>query len=154
MVSFFALVINILVFLKVSSKLVYIILILLTLVVGVGWNNTGVVGLLPVASSVMYSTVMCRRASTVTTMKRALLISTIEWMVYDFTILAVPSLVSDIIILGSIVFNLLRERKGRAECITTVSEVVHVHLLMKLPYTLHNLLLRKATNRRYRNARK
>ena len=123
-VSACAIVRNSLVFFKSGNKLVFSALIVTMMAVGMYCNNRGIVGVLPVVSSAMYSFVMCKSGSTAREIKMALVVNVLAWVIYDITVLSIPSFVSNVVVLISVVLNLLRGENSEAESETTPTEVV------------------------------
>ena len=93
---------------KMTSEL---ILILLLILIGLClyFNNSSYIGIIPILASAQYGLILCLSEDH-KTIKKSLLINTILWGIYDFYILAIPSLIMNIIIVFSII-NSLRKKQ-------------------------------------------
>lgn len=122
-VSLFALARNSLVFFKRGNRAVFSVLLASMFALGLYFNNRGLVGLLPVTCSLLYSSVMCSRHSTARSIKKALLVNTMGWGIYNFTILAIPSLVANIVVFGLSVYNLVWTKELRTDLLEVSEEL-------------------------------
>lgn len=82
---------------KMTIKIQAFICILM-FVIGAIVNNRGLLGYLPILSSIEYTVIACRNKSTVKMVKIALLINMIMWGIYDFIIKSYPTFITDVII--------------------------------------------------------
>ncbi len=78
---------------------------------GLALNNRGVLGLLPITASVIY-TVMMYTAKTTRQMNAAVAINMLQWGIFDCFIKAYPSLVMDIVIVSLSTINFFAKRKN------------------------------------------
>lgn len=107
-VSAFGLIRNLLVYSKKGTKVLYSIVIASMVFTSIVFNNRGVVGLLPIFASAVYSITMCKESSSAISMKKALIINVSAWLIYNVTILAIPSVISNLTVLLSTIYNLVK----------------------------------------------
>lgn len=107
-VSVFGLVRNLLVYSKKGTKVIYSIVVSSMFITGVFYNNRGWVGYLPIMASVVYSLTMCNESSSSTSIKKALVLNVSAWLIYNITILAVPSVITNSVVLSSTIYNLIK----------------------------------------------
>ena len=82
---------------KYTDKIMYIFAVL-TLIFGVVTNNRGVVGLLPVIATLLY-TVTLKFTKSIVGIKLCILLNTAIWVAYSFIIQDYPTGISDSIVL-------------------------------------------------------
>lgn len=92
-VSGFAFLRNILVFIGLTSKYITWIVIAMMVTIGFYLNKEGIIGLLPIIASVEYSYVILSNGFTTTGIKKALAINLMLWLVYSIMIKAVPTII-------------------------------------------------------------
>lgn len=93
---------------RINKYIVYLFLVLI-LIVGLLFNNSGLIGVLPVVACMMYTLVMFKTTSA-KHLKVGLIVNVLMWLIYDIYILAIPSIVTDLTIAVSTVISLIRTR--------------------------------------------
>ena len=78
---------------KLTSKIIIIINIFM-IVLSIIFNNLSIIGWLPVIASVIYTTFM--NTKNVINLKLLIILTTISWAIYDFTIKSYTSIVFDV----------------------------------------------------------
>ena len=80
------------------------------LVLGLAFNNRGVVGLLPIIAATEYAVIVVRDGTTERTLKLAIVVSTICWALYSLFLMNYVNLVANVITCASAVGYLLRKK--------------------------------------------
>lgn len=101
---------NILEYKKFNSKKVTLFLCILLIILGVIFNNKGIIGLFPLVACIEY-TIFMFKANTSQTLRVGLIINLFLWIIYDLYIKAYPMLIMDLIIICSSLFNIVKFRK-------------------------------------------
>lgn len=86
---------NILCYKEKLSKTVQIILIVLSVIFSLIFNDLGLIGLLPLISTVIYTIFM--NIQDVVKFKILIMVTTFMWFIYDFTILAYSAAIFDLL---------------------------------------------------------
>lgn len=99
---------------RLTAKRCYLLVLLVT-VIGVAANNRGLLGLLPVAATAVYS-VVCLRAQKTKAIKLNIVLNLVLWAVYDFFVLDyVSCAVDSVSALVALLSLLPRERRAAAQ---------------------------------------
>lgn len=93
---------NILCYKEKLNKIAQIILIILSILLGVYFNNLALIGLLPIISNVVYMVFM--NIKDVTKFKYLIIFTMTMWLIYDIYIMSYTSAVFD---LGNIIANII-----------------------------------------------
>ena len=93
---------NILCYKEKLNKIAQIILIILSILLGVYFNNLALIGLLPIISNVVYIEFM--NIKDVTKFKYLIIFTMTMWLIYDIYIMSYTSAVFD---LGNIIANII-----------------------------------------------
>lgn len=93
---------NILCYKEKLNKIAQIILIILSILLGVYFNNLALIGLLPIISNVVYIVFM--NIKDVTKFKYLIIFTMTMWLIYDIYIMSYTSAVFD---LGNIIANII-----------------------------------------------
>lgn len=107
-VNVFSMIRNIAVWGNCESRLLTFLLTGVMAVLGLALNRNGVIGLLPVFASVMYTFVVLSPAVSTRTIKKALLVNLVLWIVYDCYVVAIPSVITSVVIACGTVINIIR----------------------------------------------
>jgi len=94
----------------VNSKALEIFLIILPVILGLYFNNRGIIGLLPVVANLFYSVVIFSK-STEKGLKIAFFFNTLMFMVFNFAIFNFVGGVSSIIVAATYIVSFLRDKK-------------------------------------------
>lgn len=93
---------------KMTKKKAAIICILM-IGLGIALNNRGVLGILPITASGIY-TVMMYMAKSTRQMHIAVIVNMLQWSIFDCFICAYPSLIMDTVIIGLSIVNLCAKK--------------------------------------------
>lgn len=93
---------NILWYKEKLNKIAQIILIILSILLGVYFNNLALIGLLPIVSNVVY--ILFMNIKDVTKFKYLIIFTMTMWLIYDIYIMSYTSVVFD---LGNIIANII-----------------------------------------------
>ena len=93
---------NILCYKEKLNKIAQIILIILSILLGVYFNNLALIGLLPIVSNVVY--ILFMNIKDVTKFKYLIIFTMTMWLIYDIYIMSYTSAVFD---LGNIIANII-----------------------------------------------
>ena len=88
---------NVLAYFKKLTKNLTLAFCVVCAVIGIGINNLGIYGLLPIAATVSY-TIFLFATKNEQQMRYAVIINLLLWCVHDFYIQAYPAAISDVII--------------------------------------------------------
>lgn len=97
----------------VKSRAVEWILILLGVVLGIVWNNRGLIGWLPVVANLEYSIAVFRLKEDERGLKLCFLANMLMYSVFSFAILNYVGAASNLVVAGSTAASLIRERRGQ-----------------------------------------
>lgn len=100
---------NIAVYKEKCTKTLQIIFISLILILGISFNNRGILGLLPIIASIEY-TITIMRTSNTNIVRASLAINNILWIIYDFTIQNYLNTILSIIIICTSVLNIIKTK--------------------------------------------
>ncbi len=93
-------------------KAVEMLLILLAVVLGLCFNNRGVIGLLPVVASLEYSLAVFWFEDNERALKIAFLINAVLFGVFNGAVLNIVGVIANIVVVVSIVVFLIRDKKA------------------------------------------
>lgn len=100
---------NMLVYKEKCSKLVQVILLTIIFILGIMFNNMGILGLLPIIASMEYTIVIMKTAN-IKLINISLLINNILWLIYNFIIQNYLNMILSTIIIISSTINILKRR--------------------------------------------
>lgn len=100
---------NILVYKEKCSRIVQVILLTVILVLGIIFNNRGILGLLPIIASIEY-TIVIMKTTNIKLINLSLLVNNILWLMYDFIIQNYLNMILSTIIIISSTINILNRR--------------------------------------------
>ena len=103
---------NILVYKNKMNHFVFSLIVLIMFIFGLGFNQQGWIGTLPVIANFEYTWWLCYGDGKVKGIKIALAINVFIWAAYDLTILALPAFASDIIIFIITIYGLYKTNKS------------------------------------------
>ena len=95
----------------IQSKAVEWTLVILGVVLGLGFNNLGVMGLLPVIANFQYTLVVFRAQDNERLLKLSFLVTVVLFGLFNLAIYNVVGLCTNMFVAVSIVVNLLKPRK-------------------------------------------
>lgn len=105
---------NVLVAYDKFQKWMLWIFVIFSALLGLVFNNTGLIGILPIIASIGYT--ICLYIFNDTQKIRLVLIGNLSlWAVYDYTIMSYPMFVMDIIIIFMSVLNYIRFKNVKSE---------------------------------------
>lgn len=93
-----------------QTKVLNLIFVGTGLVLGLAFNNRGLVGLLPILASTEYAIVVVRPASTERTLKTAIVASTLCWAAYSLFLLNFVNMTANLITCASALLYLYQHR--------------------------------------------
>lgn len=93
------------------NKKYLVIFILLLVVLGLYFNNKGIIGILPIIASIEY-TIFMYKAKTTNRLRIGLIINLIMWGVYNFYIKAYPMFIMNIIIISLSSINNYKSKRN------------------------------------------
>ena len=96
-----------------TGKALTVFLVLLPVVLGIYFNNRGIIGLLPVAANFQYAVVMFKFQESARALKIALIVNCVMFCIFNFYILNFVSGVACIVISVSTAISLLRTRGAK-----------------------------------------
>lgn len=80
-------------------------------ILGMIFNNRGLIGLLPIIATVEYVVVSCKKNISVRSIKVSFLICSLLWIVYDIAIINISALIGHIGLSVVTIGNLLKDTK-------------------------------------------
>ena len=92
---------------KKMTKTILTILIVIQIIVGTYLNQLGIIGYLPIISSVSYSLAI----ATTRNLRWVIIENMLLWLIYDLTIKAYPAAITDITITLTTLIAIIRNRK-------------------------------------------
>lgn len=99
---------------KVNSKILEWALVALGVILGIVFNNRGVVGLLPVLGNLQYTLVIFRYPDRQRTLKISFLISVLSFAVFNIVLWNFVGVASDLFVSITTAIMLIREKKAPA----------------------------------------
>ena len=97
---------------KINSKVLEWVLVALGLILGIVFNNRGLVGLLPVLGNLQYTLVIFRFPDRQRTLKISFLISVLSFAVFNIVLWNFVGVASDLFVSITTALMLIREKKA------------------------------------------
>ena len=97
---------------KINSKVLKWVLVALGLILGIVFNNRGLVGLLPVLGNLQYTLVIFRFPDRQRTLKISFLISVLSFAVFNIVLWNFVGVASDLFVSITTALMLIREKKA------------------------------------------
>ena len=98
----------------IKSRVLEWILIALGVILGIVFNNRGLLGILPVAANLEYSVSVFRLKNNERALKTAFIVNMLMYSVFSFAIMNYVGFVSNIVVAASTAYSLFREKKEGA----------------------------------------
>lgn len=95
---------------KINNVIIWLIMAMMV-VCGLWVNQHGWIGILPIVANLSYTLWLCYGGQRAKSVKIVLAVNMLIWAVYDFTILAIPAVISDGVILAVTLYGLYRSYK-------------------------------------------
>ncbi len=95
---------------KKMTKTILTILIIIQIIVGTYLNQLGIVGYLPIISSVSYSLAIAATPN-LQWLRWVIIENMLLWLIYDLTIQAYPAAITDVTITLTTLIAIIRNRK-------------------------------------------
>lgn len=100
---------------NLGNRFVEWILVALGVVLGIACNNLGLIGLLPVAGSLMYTLAIFRFKNDQRSLKIALIISAVMYALFNGTILNLTGAITNTVVAAITGINLIRSKNSSTE---------------------------------------
>lgn len=108
---------NILIYKNKCTLTAIIIIITIMIVGGLSVNKHGWIGILPIIANLEYTIWLHFGSENAKAVKLSIAINVLIWAVYDLTILAIPALISDIVIFALTLYGIYKHSKDNKKAV-------------------------------------